>query len=270
MDASFARPGDTCPICKSTTQSTPNLRFKVASGYCYHRICEGCVDRKFISGQAQCPVSTCKRQLWKRDWKFQTFENIQIEKERDIRREVYSRLDISRLGLPEDVSAFEGLRQFNDYLELKEEFSMNIVLDTDRKATLKKLNDFETANGLGSLTKDDPKMQKKRQMRDGEYPDASGLIKGLRQHHVLKPATPYLPFGDIPVGRDYYSLDQRETYETLVQEEHQHAKYLPWGYNFDAFLDENLLRAFSGLGVFVESEKGAALDMTVPLSATIK
>lgn len=271
MDASYARPGDVCPICKSTIQSTPNLRFKVAE-LCYHRICEGCVDRKFVSGRAECPVSTCHKNYWKRDWRYQTFENIKIEQERDERRKVYNRLNITRLGLPDDASAFEDLRAFNDYLELREELVMDMVLEIDkpdrfdktmRKAALKKLDDFEAANGLRSTTEDDAIARKKRQFQDGEYPDASGLIQGLRRYHVPKPATPYMPFGDIPRDREYYDVGSGTGMETLLREEQQIAKYLPWGYSLEALVDENLLRAFSGLGVFVDAEKSHITSKTI-------
>jgi len=76
-----------CPVCKSTPLTNPGLRFKI-NPKCYHRICEGCVDRKFVQGKAECPISGCKQQLWKREWKVQTFEDLKIEREVDLRRNV--------------------------------------------------------------------------------------------------------------------------------------------------------------------------------------
>ena len=63
------------------------MTFKVSSK-CYHRICEGCVDRKFVSGRAPCPIESCKLQLWKSDWRAQTFEDLQMERDIDTRKRV--------------------------------------------------------------------------------------------------------------------------------------------------------------------------------------
>lgn len=55
---------------------------------CYHKMCESCVDRIFSSGPANCPVAGCHRTLRKAKFRTQTFEDIQVEREVDIRREV--------------------------------------------------------------------------------------------------------------------------------------------------------------------------------------
>lgn len=78
---------DMCPVCRSNTISNPGLKFKVSSK-CYHRICEGCVDRHFSSGKAKCPVSRCDKHLWKREWRTQRVEDLQVERELDIRQRV--------------------------------------------------------------------------------------------------------------------------------------------------------------------------------------
>jgi len=63
------------------------MRFLV-NPECYHKMCESCVDRIFSQGPAPCPVAGCGRTLRKQRFRKQTFEDIQVEKEVDIRRRV--------------------------------------------------------------------------------------------------------------------------------------------------------------------------------------
>lgn len=79
---------DKCPVCGSDPRTHPGLRFKINTK-CYHRICEGCVDRNFSSGKAECPVGGCHVHLWKREWRTQTFEDLKIEREVEIRKRVH-------------------------------------------------------------------------------------------------------------------------------------------------------------------------------------
>ncbi len=78
---------DICPVCKSSRYLNPNMRFLV-NPECYHKMCESCVDRIFSQGPAPCPVAGCGRTLRKQRFRKQTFEDIQVEKEVDIRRRV--------------------------------------------------------------------------------------------------------------------------------------------------------------------------------------
>src|SRR5438045_577659 len=64
---------DQCPSCHTTKATNPTIRFKV-NPKCYHRVCEGCIDRHFAAGKAKCPVADCKQEVWKRDWRVPTFE----------------------------------------------------------------------------------------------------------------------------------------------------------------------------------------------------
>lgn len=76
---------DFCPVCKSSRYLNPELRFLV-NPECYHKMCTSCVDRIFSSGPAPCPVAGCARTLRKQRFRKQTFDDIQIEREVDIRR----------------------------------------------------------------------------------------------------------------------------------------------------------------------------------------
>ena len=80
---------DICPVCKNSTYLQKNLRFKINTK-CYHRICEGCVDR-ITSTQKKCPIAGCSfaaRGVIPRrgDYRVQTFEDLAIEREVDIRK----------------------------------------------------------------------------------------------------------------------------------------------------------------------------------------
>lgn len=271
MDASKASATDVCPICKSTLQTSPNLRFKVSSR-CYHRICEGCVDRKFSAGKAQCPVSGCDKMLWKRDWKIQTFEDIQIVREVDLRKRVFGTLDLSRLGLEEGPrgwdDCFEDLRSYNDYLEMKEEFAMNLIYNTDVTATNKKLRDFQNANGFGK--EEEGKPQQRVAPKPGDYADRSGLILGLKRKFVPRPATPYDAFTGVAKDRGYYDISNAEKYETAHDRKQKfYEMHDIGGFSWEAYMDESLLRAFSGLGVFIGNEKGGKTDMAMPLASQV-
>ena len=76
---------DICPVCKSSRYLNPNMRFLV-NPECYHKMCESCVDRIFSHGPAPCPIAGCRRTLRKAKFRKQTFEDIQVEREVDIRR----------------------------------------------------------------------------------------------------------------------------------------------------------------------------------------
>jgi CDK-activating kinase assembly factor MAT1 len=78
---------DICPVCKSSRYLNPNMRFLV-NPECYHKMCESCVDRIFSHGPAPCPIAGCKRTLRKVKFRTQTFEDLKVEREVDIRRRV--------------------------------------------------------------------------------------------------------------------------------------------------------------------------------------
>lgn len=78
---------DICPVCKSSRYLNPNMKFKV-NPECYHKMCESCVDRIFSHGPAPCPIAGCARTLRKMKFREQTFEDLKIEREVDIRKRV--------------------------------------------------------------------------------------------------------------------------------------------------------------------------------------
>jgi len=77
---------EVCRVCRSSRYLNPNMKFLI-SKVCYHKMCESCVDRKFQS-PGPCPYVECKRTLRKSDFRRQTFADIGVEREVDIRRDM--------------------------------------------------------------------------------------------------------------------------------------------------------------------------------------
>jgi CDK-activating kinase assembly factor MAT1 len=138
----FVRAGgdvdDICPVCKSSRYLNPNMKFLV-NPECYHKMCESCVDRIFSHGPATCPVAGCRKTLRKHRFRAQTFEDIKVEREVDIRRrvaEVFNRRE----------DDFETLLDYNNYLNEVEDVTFNLVNNIDVAETEKKLARYKEQN----------------------------------------------------------------------------------------------------------------------------
>ena len=129
---------DICPVCKSSRYLNPNMKLKV-NPECWHRMCESCVERIFGHGPAQCPIAGCRRTLRKHRFREQTFEDIQIEREVDIRREVN---DV--MNMREDD--FETLMDYNNYLEDVETITFNLINNVDVAAARATLEKYKSEN----------------------------------------------------------------------------------------------------------------------------
>ncbi|KAJ9622098.1 uncharacterized protein PV06_05826 [Exophiala oligosperma] len=247
MDDEDSLGANKCPVCGSDPRTHPGLRFKINTK-CYHRICEGCVDRNFSSGKAECPVAGCHVNLWKREWRPQTFEDLKIEREVEIRKTVGKTLDRRE-------EEFESKRDYDDYLELKEELIMNLVLKIDVQATRRKLKEYAIANGIKTdateATNDAGTRPTKRQNTPKDAADPSGLIKGLKPVVAPAPKAPYDPFMGMPRTRDYYQV--KDSYVARARGKPSEAMSAA-GYDFHQYMDECLWKAFAGLGVFIEDE----------------
>ncbi len=153
---------------------------------------------------------------------------------------------------------FETKRDYDDYLELKEELIMNLVFNTDVQATRRKLRDYAVANGIKTDTNDstnEPTAKPvKRKEVAADAADPSGLIKGLKKIVVPKAKAPYDPFMGMARTRDYYEV--KESYVARARGKPADAMSAA-GYDFHQYVDECLLRAFAGFGVFIEDEMGA-------------
>ncbi|QIX01980.1 hypothetical protein AMS68_007497 [Peltaster fructicola] len=127
-----------CPVCKSSRYLNANLRFLV-NPECYHKMCESCVDRIFSHGPAPCPLPGCGRTLRKHRFREQTFEDIKVEREVDIRRRI-----AAVFNKREDD--FEDLRSYNDYLNEVEDITFNLVNNIDVDANNARLEQYQKAH----------------------------------------------------------------------------------------------------------------------------
>ena len=127
---------ESCPVCKSSRYLNSNLRFLV-NPECYHKMCESCVDRIFSHGPAQCPLPGCKRTLRKHRFRVQTFEDIKVEREVDIRKKV-------ALVFNKREEDFEDLRAYNDYLNDVEDITFNLVEGIDVEVSNQRLEAYRT------------------------------------------------------------------------------------------------------------------------------
>ncbi|KAK6527155.1 TFIIH/NER complex subunit [Arthrobotrys megalospora] len=127
-----------CPVCKSSRYLNPNMRFLV-NPECYHKMCESCVDRLFSQGPSQCPVVGCDKILRKQRFRKQTFEDIQVEKEVDVRKRIAKTFNKRQEDFP-------SLKEFNDYLEEVETVTFNLLNSIDISATEAKITAFEQSN----------------------------------------------------------------------------------------------------------------------------
>lgn len=117
------------------------MRFLV-NPECYHKMCESCVDRIFSHGPAPCPVAGCARTLRKARFRRQTFEDLHIEREVDIRRRVAGVFNRRE-------EEFESLRHWNNYLEEVENLTWNLLQGVDVKETEEKLDAYRRQNEKG-------------------------------------------------------------------------------------------------------------------------
>lgn len=172
-----------------------------------------------------------------------------------------------RLDRQEDE--FETKRDYDDFLELREELIMNLVFKTDVAPTNRKLKEYAVANGIKTDTTDgtnDPASKPvKRKDVAPDAADPSGLIKGLKKISIPKAKAPYDPFMGMSRTRDYYEV--KESYVTRAKGKPAESM-LAAGYDFQQYMDECLLRAFAGLGVFVEDEMATKNNTAIPVPGT--
>lgn len=139
---------------------------------------------------------------------------------------------------------------------------MNLVFRTDVAATNRKLKEYALANGIKTDTNESEPGAKavKRKAVDPSAADPSGLIKGLKKVVIPKAQAPYDPFMGMPRIRDYYEV--KESYVGRARAPDK--VIVAGGYNFEQYTDECLLRAFAGLGVFIEDEMSVKESTAAP------
>ncbi|KAL6702573.1 TFIIH/NER complex subunit [Coniothyrium glycines] len=268
MTKKVADDGDICPVCKSSRYLNPNMKFKV-NPECYHKMCESCVDRLFSGGPANCPIAGCARTLRKAKFREQTFEDLKIEREVDIRRRVARAFD-------KREDDFETLRDYNDYLEQIEEVTWNLILRIDVEATencLRRWEDYQKAESnmtaarrdldsssesgvpkkgvqrkapnAAGFVQDGPKSQKKE--------DTGFSFQGLKKRAVPPRELPFDPWGGWSMAPQYYTV--QEDYDvSWYAHQKKDTAYLAGGYDVKDFCNRTLQEAFGGFCVFIEDE----------------
>lgn len=84
--------------------------------------------------------------------------------------------------------------------------------------------------------------------------DPSGLVKGLRRIRAPAAEKVYDPFMGMTTTRDYYEL--RADYPSIrLTKAKNDTRTMAGGFDFQAYFDESLLRAFAGLGCFIDEEQ---------------
>ena len=160
---------------------------------------------------------------------------------------------------------FETKSDYDDFLELREELVMNLVLRTDVPGTNRKLRDYAVANGLKVDSNDATTESEKKAIRkkdvDPTLADPSGLVKGLKKKAIREAEAPYDPFMGMPRSKDYYEV--KDSYVARARGKPAEA-IITAGYDFRQYMDECLLRAFAGLGVFIEDEMATKNNTAVP------
>ncbi|KAI0336377.1 CDK-activating kinase assembly factor [Cubamyces sp. BRFM 1775] len=126
---------DECPVCKSDRYLNPKLRLLVSA--CYHKMCESCIDRLFTLGPAPCPI--CGKILRKLAFTPQTFEDLGVEKEVAVRRRIAKEFNKRREDFPD-------LRSYNDYLEMVEDITFNLINDIDVPETEERIAKYRREN----------------------------------------------------------------------------------------------------------------------------
>eukprot|EP01137_Pigoraptor_chileana_P035517 Opistho-2@29667 len=119
-----------CPLCKSDTYLNPNVKLLI-SITCGHKLCDAlCINRMFndIRSTAVCPYPNCGERLRRDMFTVQTFDDLDIEREVNVRKRVSK-------GLPKSENDFPSLRDFNDYLEDMEDIVYNLTYKVDVYAT---------------------------------------------------------------------------------------------------------------------------------------
>ncbi|KAL2797835.1 CDK-activating kinase assembly factor MAT1-domain-containing protein [Aspergillus keveii] len=129
---------EVCPVCKSSRYLNPDMRFLI-NPECYHKMCESCVDRIFSSGPANCPVAGCHKTLRKNRFRKQTFEDIHVEREVDIRRRVMTVLNRRE-------EEFDSKLDWDNFLEQREEIIFNLVNGIDVAKTEADLQKYASDN----------------------------------------------------------------------------------------------------------------------------
>ncbi|KAF1953010.1 CDK-activating kinase assembly factor [Byssothecium circinans] len=275
----LAEDGDICIVCKSSRYLNPNMRFLV-NPECYHKMCESCVDRIFSHGPAPCPIAGCKKTLRKVKFRTQTFEDLAIEREVDIRRRVAKAMN-------KQESDFETLRDYNDYLEQVEYIAADLigrvnVAETERKlklweaaqkaelnpnATFRTVDDQANTSTLSDTSHVVLKKggtQRRNPATNttdpsGASDDMGGVrdtgftFKGLKKREAPKPESPFDPFDGWSITPKYYNIPENYNCDWLAHFAKEPG-HMAGGWDTRDYYNKMMVEAFGGMGIFIEEE----------------
>ncbi|CAO2647703.1 Nn.00g086250.m01.CDS01 [Neocucurbitaria sp. VM-36] len=247
---------DICPVCKSSRYLNPNMKFRV-NPECYHK------------------MSGCARTLRRNKFREQTFEDLKIEREVDIRKRVMSAMN-------KNEADFETLRDYNDYLEQVEEITWNLILKVDVEATESRLRRWEEhqkaeLNPGPSRREADPVptdhlvlkkgavQRKAPNASSGSTPDPSAIkddkdtgfsFRGLKKRVAPPKEAPFDPFDGWEITPQYYVL--QDNYEVDWYRTYQKdPAHLVAMWDVRDYASRTLREAFGGFGIFIEDEINA-------------
>ncbi|KAG0680632.1 TFIIH/NER complex subunit [Pichia californica] len=131
-------PKDLCPVCKTDKYLSPEIQFKI-NPECYHKICDACVDRIFALGPSPCPYPNCDKILRRNKFKAQVFDDLNVEKECDIRRRVLSVYN-------KKEGDFQTGEMYDKYLEEIEDIVYKLLNRLDIEETEERLRQYSIEN----------------------------------------------------------------------------------------------------------------------------
>ena len=124
-----------------------------------------------IYGHGAHPCPTCRKSLRRYDFKEQTFENLEVEKEVDIRKRILKQLNKEQTAFytSREDSEEVVLRRFNDYLEELEDIIFNLANGIDVAATNEKVEQYrnEIYASRGQVSSILPSTKKSSAIVDG-------------------------------------------------------------------------------------------------------
>ncbi len=323
---------DMCPVCKTIRYLNKDMEFLI-NPECYHPMCSNCVNRLFGDSPNQCPYAGCHKTLRRKGFRSAFFGDLGVEREVDIRRRV-----AAVFNQAEDD--FESLRAFNDYLQMVEDLTFDLVRgsdpkrlkaeaelqqweaenraqiernrkagrEADERARRRLQEEKEAARQRHEAAVQEAKQEKadrERSRQDELDSLAAGMtldkiqlkrrgaagrsaaqqataadtavevgrlsIRGLKEKKKPPPPQgPYDPFGGLDFEPTRYKAFPSTDYRSEVLDKYRHdQRHTIGGFSFAEYTTRAVFEAFAGLGVFIEDEKEAGIDLSAGEVATI-
>ncbi|KKY17986.1 putative cdk-activating kinase assembly factor mat1 [Phaeomoniella chlamydospora] len=259
---------EVCPVCKTSSYLNKGIRFLI-NPECYHRI----LNRREDEFET------------KRDW------DDFLEQREEIITNLVSRTNVAETEkqLQEYAASNESSIKANSRLEREESDSFrrrqveeDQLAKTRREASKRAQGDErqarldERAKILDQMAAGqyDPDRYKAAAKKQVTRPQPSASTGGLKIKGIKARPAPeslldkqYDPFMGLPITRDYYTL-QDDYPSAKLSKAKNDPRVMIGGYDFKAFYDESLLKAFAGLTCFIGEEVGARDAITTKAVAT--